>query len=169
MPHDIPLPPTLHWRPLPTPLTPAALAAALPRTPPTPVPCRRCLRDIAPGDRALLLSYDPFLIASDGSPYRGPTAIFVHDLASKDNTCELADVKRDFGGCVPEQQVARLMAVRAFDKGGMLREAEVAEGKDLVMACERLLSEGQEADERVEYLHLHYAAQGCFAVRVDRG
>lgn len=117
----------------------------------------------------MLLSYDAFLTASKDSPYRGATAIFVHDLASKDNTCELVDVRRDFGGCVPEQQLTRLMAVRAFDKGGMLKEAEVADAKDLVMTCERLLSEGEEADERIEYLHLHYAAHGCFAVRVDRG
>ncbi|GME36182.1 uncharacterized protein LTHEOB_6747 [Neofusicoccum parvum] len=156
------LPPTLHWRPLPAPLdarAPAAHARTLTAT--FASPCRRCLRDASAGEKVVLLSYDAFLDNDDNkddSPYRGRTAIFVHAEA-----CEPADVAAS--GVVPEQQASRTLAVRAFDAANELRGSEVVEagGARLVGVCERLL-----AEEGVAFLHLHYAAQGCFAVRVER-
>ncbi len=38
-------------------------------------PCRRCLRDAAPGDLLALAGYDPFLVRS---PYAGDGPVFVH-------------------------------------------------------------------------------------------
>ena len=38
-------------------------------------PCRRCLRDVEPGDEAVLVSHDPFRV---DSPYRGASPVFVH-------------------------------------------------------------------------------------------
>jgi hypothetical protein len=40
---------------------------------------------------------------------------------------------------------------------------ELVEGKKLEDAIERLF-----ADPRAAYLHLHYAAPGCYAARIDR-
>ncbi|OJD34168.1 uncharacterized protein BKCO1_25000134 [Diplodia corticola] len=180
---NIPLPPTLRFRPLPAPL-PANLSTTtaasnnnnLPiirQTPTTPVPCRRCLRDIQPGTPALLLSYDPFPIATQ-TPYRGATAIYLHaedgtaaEEGGKDDDgrCRLADVARDFGGMVPQQQAGRRVEARAYDGEGMMVGWEGGVGgRDVVGVCEGLLLGG-----RAEYVHLYYAGPGCFAVRVERG
>jgi hypothetical protein len=40
---------------------------------------------------------------------------------------------------------------------------ELVEGEKLESAIERLL-----ADPRAAYLHVHFAAPGCYAARVDR-
>jgi hypothetical protein len=40
---------------------------------------------------------------------------------------------------------------------------ELVDGKDLEAAIERLLANPQSA-----YLHIHYAAPGCYAARVER-
>jgi hypothetical protein len=64
---------------------------------------------------------------------------------------------------VPEQLRIRTLAVRAFDNVGMMIGWELVDGKDLEAAIERLLANPQSA-----YLHIHYAAPGCYAARVER-
>ena len=64
---------------------------------------------------------------------------------------------------MPEQLRARTLAVRAFDAEAMMRGWELVEGRDLEGAVERLF-----ADPRTAYLHIHFAAPGCYAARVDR-
>ena len=46
---------------------------------------------------------------------------------------------------------------------GMMVARELVEGDRLEGAIERLF-----ADPRAAYLHLHYAAAGCYAARVER-
>ena len=64
---------------------------------------------------------------------------------------------------VPEQLRLRTLAARAFDANAMMVGFELADGRDIEAAIERLL-----ADPRTDYLHLHYAAPGCYAARVDK-
>jgi hypothetical protein len=45
----------------------------------------------------------------------------------------------------------------------MMVEAEVVEGRDAAPLIETWL-----ADDKVAYLHAHYARRGCFAARIDR-
>jgi len=45
----------------------------------------------------------------------------------------------------------------------MMIERELVEGTELEGAITRLFG-----DPRAAYLHLHYAAPGCYAARVDR-
>ena len=66
-------------------------------------------------------------------------------------------------GEVPEQLRIRTLAVRAFDADAMMVGWELADGKNLEAAIERLF-----ANERAAYLHVHYAAPGCYAARVER-
>lgn len=47
----------------------------------------------------------------------------------------------------------------------MLQDAAVVDGDRVLDSLERMLGEGTAA----EYCHVHYAAHGCFAVRVERG
>ena len=54
-------------------------------------------------------------------------------------------------------------AVRAFDDKGMMLAWELIEGIWLEEAIER-----QFAEPRTQYLHIHFAAPGCYAARVER-
>jgi len=73
-----------------------------------------------------------------------------------DETFDAVDV-------VPEQLRKRTLAVRAFDADGMMVGFELSEGAKIESAIER-----QFADHRAAYLHLHFAAPGCYAARVER-
>jgi hypothetical protein len=73
------------------------------------------------------------------------------------------EVTYDKIGEVPEQLRKRTLAARAFDKNGMMIGRELIEGAELEAAIERLFAEPGAA-----YLHLHYAAPGCYAARVER-
>jgi hypothetical protein len=64
---------------------------------------------------------------------------------------------------VPEQLRKRTLAVRAFDGDAMMVGFELVEGVKLESAIER-----QFADLRAAYLHLHFAAPGCYAASVER-
>jgi hypothetical protein len=64
---------------------------------------------------------------------------------------------------VPEQLRIRQLAVRSFDPNGMIVSWELVDGGKLEGAIERLF-----ADPKAAYLHVHYAAPGCYAARVDR-
>ena len=98
----------------------------------------------------LLVNYEHHAVAS---PYRMRFAIYVR---RGETTFDAADV-------VPDQLRTRTLAVRAFDSAAMLTGAELADGRALETTIERLL-----ADRRSAYLHIHYAAPGCYAARVDR-
>ncbi len=73
------------------------------------------------------------------------------------------DETYDAVGIVPEQLPIRTLAARSFDAGGMMLGCELVEGRDLEATIGRLL-----ADPDAEYLHIHFAAPGCYAARVDR-
>lgn len=64
---------------------------------------------------------------------------------------------------VPDQLARRWLSLRAFDAAHDMTHAEIIDGHDVVDAAQRLL-----ADPDVTYLHIHNAAPGCFAVRIER-
>lgn len=113
-------------------------------------PCRVSLTDSKPGDELILVNYEHHPV---DSPYRMRFAIFVR---KGDETYDAVDT-------VPEQLRKRMLAVRAFGADAMMIGFELVEGEKLESAIERLL-----ADPRAAYLHVHFAAPGCYAARVDR-
>jgi hypothetical protein len=113
-------------------------------------PCRVSLSDSKPGDELILVNHEHHAV---DSPYRMRFAIFVR---KGDETFDAVDT-------VPEQLRKRTLAVRAFDADAMMVGFELIEGEKLEKAIERLL-----ADQRAAYLHVHFAAPGCYAARVDR-
>ena len=122
----------------------------VPVTEPHSAPCRRCLTDIEPGEDAMLVSYDPFTV---DSPYRSASPVFVHADA-----CE-----RHVGQVIPEQQRRRLLSVRAFDAEALMRHSDVVPGIELAEALDRMF-----ADDQVDFVHVHNAKPGCFAVHIAR-
>jgi hypothetical protein len=115
-----------------------------------PRPCRISLTDAKPGDELILVNYEHHAVAS---PYRMRFAIYVR---RDEETFDAVDA-------VPEQLRKRTLAVRAFDAKAMMVGWELAEGAKLESTIERLL-----ADPRAAYLHVHFAAPGCYAARIER-
>jgi hypothetical protein len=113
-------------------------------------PCRISLTDAQPGDEVLLVNYEHHPV---DSPYRMRFAIYVRR----------GEEQYDAIGQVPEQLRSRTLAVRSFDQAGMMVERELIDGQEVEQAIERLFS-----DPSAAYLHVHYAAPGCYAARVDR-
>ncbi len=100
------------------------------------------------GDELILINYQHHAVAS---PYRMRFAIYVRRA---EETFDAIDV-------VPEQLRRRTLAARAFDSKGMMTGWELIEGIGLEQAIETLF-----ADPRAAYLHVHFAAPGCYAGRV---
>jgi Protein of unknown function (DUF1203) len=113
-------------------------------------PCRISLTDAEPGDELLLVNYEHHPVAS---PYRMRFAIFVRRGEERFDAIDI----------VPEQLRCRMLAVRAFDADAMMVGRELVDGRELEAAIERLF-----ADPQAKYLHIHFAAPGCYAARVDR-
>ena len=65
---------------------------------------------------------------------------------------------------VPEQLRKRMLAVRAFDGKGMMVGFELVDGR----RARRRHQQALQSSPRADYLHVHYAAPGCYAARVDR-
>lgn len=113
-------------------------------------PCRVSLTDAQPGDELLLVNYEHHPVAS---PYRMRFAVFVRRGEKTYNAIDR----------IPEQLRIRTLAVRAFDQEAMMVGWELVDGRDLESAIERLF-----ANPAAVYLHVHFAAPGCYAARVDR-
>src|SRR5262249_1624336 len=113
-------------------------------------PCRISLADAEPGQELLLVNYEHHPV---DSPYRMRFAVFVRK----------GEEQYDAVDEVPEQLRLRTLAVRSFDAEAMMVDRELVDGRELEGAIARLF-----ADPRAAYLHVHFAAPGCYAARVDR-
>ena len=89
-------------------------------------------------------SFSHFEHQPANTPYRAGHAIYVRRIAAQ-----------AFEGV--------LLAVRAFDAGHMMIDAEVCEGTRAAEMFDRFLSSPQ-----TSYLQVHNARRGCYAARVER-
>ena len=115
-----------------------------------PHPCRVSLTDAAPGDDVILVNHEHHAVAS---PYRMRFAIYVRQ----------GEQTFDAVNRVPDQLRRRTLAVRGFDAKGMMTGWELIEGIFLEEAIER-----QFGAPCAHYLHIHFAAPGCYAAKVER-
>jgi hypothetical protein len=113
-------------------------------------PCRISLTDSRPGDELILVNYEHHPV---NSPYRMCFAVYVRK----------GEKRFDAIDEVPAQLRCRTLAVRAFGANAMMVGWELIDGVELEAAIARRF-----ADERALYLHIHFAAPGCYAARVDR-
>ena len=113
-------------------------------------PCRISLTDSEAGDELLLVNYEHHAVSS---PYRMRFAVYVRKGEETYNALDE----------VPEQLRIRTLAVRAFDAQGMMQGWELVEGRELEAAIGRLF-----ANPAAAYLHVHFAAPGCYAARILR-
>jgi Protein of unknown function (DUF1203) len=105
-----------------------------------------------PGEVSILLNYAHHIAPT--SPYRASGPIFV-----REGVQEMAS----FVNQVPAQQRTRLLSVRGYNAGGIMVDAEVAEGTELEAIVERMFRR-----DDVAFLHAHNAKRGCYSCRIDR-
>ena len=113
-------------------------------------PCRISLEDAEPGERVLLVNYAH---QPAHSPFKAIGPIFVREVART-----TFDAR-----AVPPVLRGRMLSLRAYDKGGMMVDADVVEGNEVEPLIERLFANGE-----ADYLHVHFARRGCYSCRVDR-
>lgn len=113
-------------------------------------PCRISLTDAAVGEEVLLINYEHLPV---DSPYRSRHAIYIR---RGEKQCVMIDE-------VPPMLRTRLLSVRAFDDAGLMVGADTVDGHHLETVIEKHF-----ADPRAQFLHVHFAAPGCYAARVDR-
>jgi len=114
-------------------------------------PDRIEMRDAEIGERMLLLNHVSMEIPS---PYRATHAIYVRDGATE--RYEAVDV-------IPSVMSSRMLSLRAFDNKGMILDAELATGEQVVSSALGLLS-----NEMVQHIDVHNAARGCYSGRIER-
>lgn len=114
-------------------------------------PCRVSLADAEIGDEVILVDYAHH---DADSPYRASGPIFV-----RANVESAAPAINE----IPEMLGFRLLSVRAYDDGGMMRSSEVVEGAELADHIRAVFG-----DACVAYLDVHNARPGCFNCRVKR-
>lgn len=114
-------------------------------------PCRISLQDANPGERLLLVNFEHLPVAS---PYRSTHAIYVGEKSAK---------AYDRVNEIPDPIAERVLSIRAFDRKGMMIDADIVEGAKAARLIHHLFQH-----ETVDYLHIHFAKRGCYAARVDR-
>ena len=114
-------------------------------------PCRISLRDCGLGDEGILLNH---VSHDDGGPYRASHAIFVSKSAGE---------AANYVDAVPRALGRRILSLRAFDRGGMMVDAALAQPGEADLAIRKLL-----ANPGIAHIHAHNAIRGCFAARIDR-
>ena len=115
------------------------------------MPCRVSMEHAELGEELLLVNFEH---QPANTPYRATHAIYVRRAAER--AFEAVDI-------VPEVLRTRLLAIRAFDAGHMMIDAEVCEGAQAAEMFERFL-----ANPQTGYLQVHNARRGCYAARVER-
>lgn len=118
---------------------------------PVGFPDRVELRDLSPGETALLLNH---VHQPADNAYRASHAIFVREGATEayDRVDEVPTLFR-----------IRTLSLRAYDANDLMVDADLVDGKQVEYLIARLL-----AREDVAYVHAHYAKRGCYAARIDR-
>ena len=118
---------------------------------PVGYPDRIEMRDASPGETVLLVNH---VSQAADTPYRASHAIFVREGADRsyDSVDEVPDVMR-----------LRLLSLRAFDRSGMMLDADVVEGKEIEAVIKRFF-----ANPEIDYIHAHNAKRGCYSGRIDR-
>jgi Protein of unknown function (DUF1203) len=113
-------------------------------------PCRISLTDATHGDQVILVNYEHHRAAS---PYRSSFAIYVRE----------GEQQFDAVGEIPQQLRKRLIALRGYDRAGMLCRADLFDGRELEAGIESVFAQSE-----VAYIHAHFAKPGCYAALIER-
>jgi hypothetical protein len=114
-------------------------------------PCRVSLTDRDLGESVLLLNHVSHDVAN---PYRATHAIFV---------AEGAGAPAEYVDRVPPVFETRVLSLRGFDADGMMTEAILTQPGEAEKGIRKLF-----ANPKIETIHAHNAARGCFSAKIER-
>jgi hypothetical protein len=114
-------------------------------------PDRIEVRDLEPGETALLLNYTH---QPADTAYRASHAIFVREGSQR-----ATDVVNE----IPEPIRIRTISLRAFNRAGEMVDADLTDGREIEALIERFF-----VNPDIAYLQAHYAKRGCYAARISR-
>lgn len=114
-------------------------------------PCRVSLAFATAGEEVLLVNHRHLDLAT--TPYRAEGPVFVRRGVAAYARTE----------AFPDIIMQREMAVRAYDRDGMMIEAELAAKADLIALTGQWLGRGD-----IAHVDYHSARRGCFFCRVRR-
>ena len=114
-------------------------------------PCRVSLTDRDIGESVLLLNHVSHDVAG---PYRASHAIFVTE--GEEQAAEYIDQ-------VAPVFETRVLSLRGFDSDGMMAEALLTQPGEADAGIRKLFE-----NPRIEVIHAHNAARGCFSARIER-
>lgn len=118
----------------------------------TGYPCRVTLADAPEGTAMLLL---PFTSHDAPTPYHTRYAIYVTEGATE---------AAQYDGQVPHMMARRTVALRGFDKDGMLKSATLNRPEDDLDGAIRAMLE----DEDIPTVQIYCCAYGCFLGTAER-
>jgi hypothetical protein len=114
-------------------------------------PCRVTLEDAEPGEALVLVNH----VSNDvDGPFHTTHAIFVREGAA---------APARFDDEVPPMIDRRIVSLRGYDAGGMLRTGLLAQPGEADARIRDLL-----ADTDIAAIHAHTAIYGCFLARIER-
>lgn len=114
-------------------------------------PCRISLEDARSGETLILVNHVSHDVAT---PYRSSYAIYVRERRTE---------AARFVDAIPPVFEGRPIALRAFDREGMLRNAALALPGDADAQIRTLFDSPE-----IAYIHAHNAAHGCYSARIER-
>lgn len=114
-------------------------------------PCRVSLQDAELNEEVILLPYQHH---KTNSPYQASGPIFVRKIAKTANL-EINEIPKMFNH--------RLLSLRGYDKNGLMKDADVIEGKNLKEKINQIFE-----NENIDYIHIHNARPGCYNCLVER-
>lgn len=114
-------------------------------------PDRIGLDDAPLGEEVLLVNHEHLPVET---PYRSRYAVYLRRGLQE---------PAEYRDQVPPALARRTLSVRAFSREDEAIDARIVEGSALAPVLEDMLNQPLAA-----YIHIHYAAFGCFAARADR-
>ena len=120
-------------------------------TAPKGFPCRISLVDAKPGEKILLSHITHHDV---GTPYRAAGPVYLRPNVP---TAKLGPNE------LPKVFAGRLLSFRAYTEKGFMADAQVAPGENAKSTIESLFE-----NKKVAYIHVHFAAPGCFCCEVKR-
>ena len=114
-------------------------------------PCRVTLTDRDIGESVLLVNHVSHDVAN---PYRASHAIFVAERAEK---------PAEYFDEAPPVFTTRTLSLRGFDKYGMMAQAMLTQPGEADAGIRKLFE-----NPKVETIHAHNAARGCFSAKIKR-
>ena len=114
-------------------------------------PCRACLRTFTPGERRILVLYNPFA-REQTAEFAGP--VFIHD-----GPCEIDTLPGVFPPALRDLPII----LKGYDAQNHYVDEEIPDGAPVEPAIQTLFQQ-----PAIAFIHVRNTAAKCFILRIER-